>query len=166
MNKYDTFAVGVGLMGLMEYGWCVWFINAMGLEMNVTGISSVALIAYACSREFLLRKVQKLQGVLRDRRVNGAILLLVIVGLTLACQPAYAADCSFETAVDAKVIRFAWPPAVGINVGFVDFEVGYSQPVSACGNATVNVLGGICLIPKVGDVLGPFCPAPDDPEPE
>jgi len=108
----------------------------------------------------------KLSDALRGAIGRGAILLLVIVGLTLACQPAYAADCSFETAVDAKVIRFAWPPAVGVNVGFVDFEVGYSQPVSVCGNATVNVLGGICLIPKVGDLLGPMCPAPAEPEPE
>lgn len=98
---------------------------------------------------------------------------LIFVGLAalllIACTPdaAFAADCGFdEAAVDAKVVRFSWPPAVGINVGFVDFEVGYSPPVSACGNTTINVMGGICLIPKVGGVLGPMCPEPAEEEPE
>jgi len=108
-----------------------------------------------------MKSTETLIGTIR----KAAVLVLVLAGLTLAGQPAYAADCSFETAVDAKVFRFAWPPAVGVNVGFVDFEFGYSQPVSLCGNTTVNVLGGICLIPKVGDVLGAFCPSADDPEP-
>jgi hypothetical protein len=48
-------------------------------------------------------------------------------------------------------------------LGFVDFEFGYLSPVSACGNATVNVLGGICLIPKVGDLFGStMCPVAEE----
>ncbi len=99
-----------------------------------------------------------------------SILALSVLFVVLACSPpAYAADCSFETQVDAKVVRFAWPPAVGINVAdFVDFEVGYGGGVTLCGNASMNVLGGICLIPKVSDLLGPMCsaPAPDEVVPE
>ena len=108
----------------------------------------------------------KLSNALRGAIVRAGVLLLVFCGLVLAATPATAADCSFDTALDAKVIRFAWPPAVGVNVAdFIDFEVGYSGGFTACGNATVNVLGGICLIPKVGDVLGPMCSAGDTPPP-
>ncbi len=109
----------------------------------------------------------KLSNALRRAIVRAAVLLLVFFGLSVGCSPATAADCSFDNAVDAKVIRFAWPPAVGINVAdFVDFEVGYGGGFVGCGNATVNVLGGICLIPKVGDLLGPMCPSDDTPAPE
>ncbi len=109
----------------------------------------------------------KLSNALRGAIVRAAVLVLMSVGLSVGYSPAYAADCSFDVAVDAKVIRFAWPPAVGINVAdFVDFEVGYSGGFTACGNATVNILGGICLIPKVGDLLGPMCSAPPEEEPE
>ena len=108
----------------------------------------------------------KLSNALRGAIVRAAVVALVFFGLSLGCSPAYAADCSFDVAVDAKVIRFAWPPAVGVNVAdFIDFEVGYSGGFVACGNATVNVLGGICLIPKVGDLLGPMCSAGDTPPP-
>ena len=96
-------------------------------------------------------------------------LLAVLVGgaLLVACTPSYAADCNFETGVDAKVVRFAWPPSVGVNVvDFVDFEVGYAGSFVVCGNWTGNLLGGICLIPKVGDVLGPACPSVAEPDPE
>jgi hypothetical protein len=109
----------------------------------------------------------KLSNALRGAIVKAAVLLLMFVGLSMGCTPAYAGDCSFDTALDAKVIRFAWPPAVGINaLGFVDFEVGYAGGLSGCGNATVDALGGICLIPKVGDLLGPMCSAPAEPDPE
>jgi len=108
----------------------------------------------------------KLSEALRGTIVRGAVLLLVLGGLVLAASPAYAADCSFDTALDAKVVRFAWPPAIGLNAAdFVDFEVGYGGGVVACGNATINILGGICLIPKVGDLLGPMCAAGDTPPP-
>ncbi len=86
--------------------------------------------------------------------------LLLVVFLVFAFAPvAMAADCNFETAVDAKVVRFAWPPAIGLNLAFVDFEVGKAPEgmFTVCGNATVNVLAGICMIPRVGDVLGPLC---------
>lgn len=90
---------------------------------------------------------------------------LVLVAAFSFSSTATAADCNFEGMVDAKVVRFAWPPAVGVNVGFVDFAFGYSPPFSACGNATANVLGGICLIPKVGDLLGSMmCPVAEPEE--
>lgn len=109
----------------------------------------------------------KLSNALRGVIVKAAVLILMFVGLSLAAMPATAADCSFDIAVDAKVVRFAWPPAVGVNVAdFVDFEVGYGGGFVACGNATVDILGGICLIPKVGDLLGPMCSAPSEEEPE
>lgn len=111
----------------------------------------------------------KLSNALRGAIAKAAVLILMFVGLSLTVTPATAADCSFDTAVDAKVVRFAWPPAVGVNVAdFVDFEVGYGGGFVACGNATVDILGGICLIPKVGDLLGPMCSQPGDPasEPE
>lgn len=108
----------------------------------------------------------KLSNALRGAIVKAAVLILMSVGLSLGCTPAYAADCSFGTALDAKVVRFSWPPAVGVNVGFVDFEVGYAGGLSGCGNATVDALGGICLIPKVGDLLGPMCSGPSEEEPE
>lgn len=105
----------------------------------------------------------KLSNALRGAIVRAAVVALMFFGLSLGCTPAYAADCSFDVAVDAKVVRFAWPPAVGINAAdFVDFEVGYGGGFTACGNATVDLMGGICLIPKVGDLLGPMCPASED----
>ena len=109
----------------------------------------------------------KLSNALRGAIVRAAVVALVFVGLSVGCSPAYAADCSFDVAVDAKVIRFAWPPAVGINAAdFVDFEVGYGGGFTGCGNATVDLLGGICLIPRVGDLLGPMCSDGDDSGPD
>ena len=95
----------------------------------------------------------------------GAIL---IAGALAIAPVAQASDCSFETAVDAEVVRFAWPPALGINaLDFVDFEVGYSGGFTVCGNAKANILGGLCLIPGVADVVGPLCSEPTaPPEPE
>jgi len=108
----------------------------------------------------------KLSNALRGAIVRAAVLVLMLVGLSLTAMPATAADCSFDVAVDAKVVRFAWPPAIGINAAdFVDFEVGYGGGFTACGNATVDLMGGICLIPRVGDLLGPMCSAGDTPPP-
>jgi hypothetical protein len=75
-----------------------------------------------------------------------------------AASPVIAADCNFTEGFDAKVIRFAWPPAIGVNVGVVDFEVGAKNyGLDLCGNASVKVLGLFCLIPKVDGLLGGFC---------
>lgn len=87
--------------------------------------------------------------------------LLVLCGALMAPAPAIAADCNFEKGFDAKVIRFAWPPSMGWNLGFVDFEVGanFGLPslVTLCSNQSVEGLGAICLIPRIGPVI-PLCP--------
>lgn len=74
-----------------------------------------------------------------------------------------AADCNFENGVDVKVFRFAWPAAFGMDLGVVDFEVGKSPAgiLTGCANLSADGMGLICMIPKVGEYLGPMCPQPE-----
>lgn len=93
---------------------------------------------------------------------------LALVGLVLsfglASTPARAADhpskaigCGGGTC-SIYFVSASWPPAIGVNaVEWVRgaFGVGIGG-VHADGD--MSIIGGICLIPKVGDQLGPFCP--------
>jgi hypothetical protein len=93
-------------------------------------------------------------------------ILSVLTGCVACSTDARAEDCNFDDGFDAMVVRFAWPPAVGFNaLGFIDIEAGYGGGFSVCQNASVNVLGGVCLIPGADDALGFLCPSTPPPPP-
>lgn len=114
------------------------------------------------------RGARVMEDVLAAVKENAPKLLLGLLaaGLLFGSAPAYAADCDFEDGVDAKIARFAWPPSFGVNaIGFLDTEAGFPGITNVCGNVSVNPVGGFCLIPKVGDMMGPLCPS-SEPAPE
>ena len=97
-------------------------------------------------------------------RDKGAIVLAVLfsAALLLPAAPAAAKDCNFESGLNARLVRVAWPPSIGFNaLGFVDVEFGISGMTSLCGNATANVLGGICLLPQFRALI-PLCPKDEE----
>lgn len=95
-------------------------------------------------------------------RVFTVIAACLLMGTVVSTSR--AADCNFENGVDVKVFRFAWPAAVGMDLGVVDFEVGKSPTgiLTGCLNLSGDGMGLICMIPRVGDYLGPMCPQPED----
>jgi hypothetical protein len=99
-------------------------------------------------------------------RIFTVIATCFVIGA--ATSTAQAADCNFENAVDVKIFRFAWPAAVGVDLGIVDFEVGKAPAgiLTGCLNLSADGMGLICMIPKVGEYLGPMCPKPADEPPE
>lgn len=93
-------------------------------------------------------------------------ILTVIAACLIMCaavSTSKAADCNFEKGVDVKAFRFAWPAAFGMDLGVVDFEVGKSPTgfLTGCSNLSIDGLRLICMIPRVGEYLGPMCPKPE-----
>ena len=99
-------------------------------------------------------------------RILTVIAACLVMGAVVSTSQ--AADCNFGSALDVKVFRFAWPPALGVNVGIVDFEVGKAPAgiLTGCLNLSTDGMGLICMIPKVGDYLGPMCPQPEGEVPD
>lgn len=89
--------------------------------------------------------------------------LLLAAGLALAPVRAFAGEippigCGGGSC-SIYVLDVGWPGGVGVNaVEFARFRVGadLSEIVQ---DTHVSPIGGLCLIPKVGPALGPFCPA-------
>jgi hypothetical protein len=103
-------------------------------------------------------KAQKIADALKDSLAKVLLAAILAGGLLVAGAPVQADSCDFSEGVDAKVVRFAWPPSVGVNaLGFIDLEVGILGFTSACGVAKANLVGGLCLIPKVGPLLAGLC---------
>ncbi len=99
--------------------------------------------------------------------MTGAKLALVglvsAVGLAFAPVSAYAGEippigCGGGSC-SIYVLDVGWPGGVGVNaVEFARFRVGadLSEIVQ---DTHVSPIGGLCLIPKVGPAVGPFCPS-------
>lgn len=153
LNGYKSY-LGAGLGILVGIGQLLGYVDA---EVSV----KLYAIATAIFGIGFAGKVQKLADALTGAvKGSGAILIGVGVGtaLLLAPAPAYAADCSFEGGLDAKLIRLSWPPAIGVNaLGFVDFEFGISGMTTICANVSANIIGGLCLVPQIRSSL-PLCP--------
>jgi hypothetical protein len=117
------------------------------------------VIASAVFGAGIAGKAEKLANAFRDAAKPAAMMMLAVgASFLFVSSPASAADCNFEEGVNAKVVRFGWPPAMGVNVGIVDVEVGASNyGMNLCGNTSVDTLALVCMIPKVGPLLGPLC---------
>lgn len=97
-------------------------------------------------------------------RILTVIAACLVMGAVVSTSQ--AADCNFGNGVDVKVFRFAWPAVFGMDLGVVDFEVGKSSAgiLTGCLNLSGDGMGLICMIPRVGDYLGPMCPQPEGEE--
>lgn len=154
----------MGALRVLVAGWKTEIVVAVaGL---VFAASSLGYLDEAVANKIILLcagAVPLTLGARIKRLATSAIIMIAVVGF--GSSPAVAADCDFDTAVDAKVVRFAWPPAVGVNaLGFIDFEFGMPGVTKFCGNLSGNIVGGACLIPKLEDVIGGFC-STDEPDP-
>ena len=162
LNGYKSW-IGLGLGALTVV------LELSGLitpEQSSGGIAIAAIVLGGG----IIHKIQKGQDLTKEivqalKDGSNGILAILVAGLLLTvASPTQAADCNFSKGIDAKVIRFAWPPAMGVNLGFLDFEVGIQGMTRLCGNASVNIVGGACLIPKVGERMGGLCPQNAEPE--
>lgn len=154
--------IGVGL------GVLVAVLGFFGLvsEAQVAIGETIAIAIFGVGVAGKLEKGKTATNDLLAALKDKAVILLAstaMLGALFGSAPAMAADCDFNDGVDAKIVRFAWPPAIGVNgVGFVDTEVGITGFKTACGNASFDLVGGFCLIPKVGGMLGPLCAKGED----
>lgn len=85
-----------------------------------------------------------------------AVLGLLCAGPVLAQDATPTFGCGGGTC-SIYVLDVSWPPAIGINaVEFARFRLGVGVGGIAQ-EASLSPLGGICLIPRVGEAMGPAC---------
>lgn len=113
---------------------------------------------------------ERVRGALGDafeyRSTVRMILGSLVMMLGLASAPAYAQDAQpmppqvgcHSNGCGIYVFKFGWPrPTVGVNV--VEFFTVEAQAglAEVWGRPAIRPLGGVCLIPRVGEAMGPAC---------
>ncbi len=159
MNAIDGYKsyIGAGLGALIALLLGFGVIDGT----QATWAAGIAASIFGAGVAGKLEKAKKATQDLIDIVTENAAPALLVAGLAAltlgSASPAMAADCNFANGVDAKLVRFAWPPAVGVNgLGFLDFEAGLPTFTTGCGNASADLVGGVCLIPKVNTLLPGF----------